>query len=187
MRPRAPPRIAAERGESLAAVAAAVAGAGSAGIRGGRLDRAPARRDCIPCGAEVREAFSGRLARRLVTDESVERVTRVCHLSLAVGPRCQPEQGGAHALLLARLRGAEQRRPVRRTGAVTRTPAVLVLVEQIERTAPCVDENAAERRLPERDERSFRGLSRRGRAGVGEGGQRGQGQRRGSNEQYDLA
>src|SRR4029450_8952523 len=68
-----------------------------------------------------------------------------------------------------RLRGAEQWRPVCRAGSVAGTFAVLVVLEQIERASACVDEDSAERRLPERDKRSLR-RRRRCRARVAEGG-----------------
>ena len=120
---------------------------GTTRVRSGRLDCAAARCDGVPGRAEVVQAFSVGLARLGVADERVERVTCVCHLPLAVGPPGHAEQGGAYAAPRPSLRGAEQRRPVGRAGGVAGTPAALVLLEQIERAAACVDENLAERRL----------------------------------------
>ena len=89
-----------------------------------------------------------------VAGERVERVACVRHLPLAVGPPGQAEQGGAYAASRPWLRGAEERRPVCRAGSVAGTDAALVLLEQVERAAACVDEHLAERRLS----RARRGL-----------------------------
>src|SRR5437763_4954744 len=111
----------------------------------------------VPLGAEVVEPFAGGLAGALVADEAVDRMPGVAHLALAVARSRQSKQRLVDAPARARDALARERRPVRGAARVAHADAAAVLLEQVERTAACIHEDRAERRLLQGDECAGRG------------------------------
>jgi hypothetical protein len=138
----------------------AVAGAVASAARRVRLDGAAGGCNHVPLGAEVGEPFALRLTGSLVAHEPIERMPCIRHLPASVLSLREAEHGFMYTRLSTGLSCANDRRPIRNTGGVARTPAVVVFLEQVERPSPSVDEYRAERCFPECDERAS-GCSRR--------------------------
>src|SRR5207244_13376203 len=111
--------------------------------------------DCEPPGTGVGQALAGRLAGALVADEAVERVACVSHMGASALLCGEPEQRLTYTVSCARRASAGERRPVLHAGRVTRAHSVAVLLEEVQRASACIDEDRAERRLSESDDRAL--------------------------------
>src|SRR4051812_8130233 len=116
------------------------------------VDLAPGGREHVPLGAEVLEALAGGVAGLLVAGVEVERVAVVGHLAFAAGggdrgelaPE-RPARGGGRA--------GGQRRPRAQAGARAVALGGRVGLEEVERAAVAVDEDLAQRGVPDGDGR----------------------------------
>src|SRR5207249_4220636 len=148
--PRARRRPRRRAGAGLAAVPVAAAAAGRAAGRRRLLDLRPLRRDGIPLSTEL---LALRVAGLPVERVRIQGVPGVGDLKAAVAALRGPEQRPGRARARARLAGAQVRRPGRGAGRVAGALPAAVAVEEVERPAARVDEDAAERRVGALDER----------------------------------
>src|SRR5438552_6441247 len=110
------------------------------------LDLRSCRCKDVPAGAEVVQVLPGRLSRLRVLHEPVEGVTGVGHLRRPVGAARGSEQRLLRCACGGRLASGEERRPVGRAGSGAGTVSAFVILEQVERPAAAVGEDAAELR-----------------------------------------
>jgi len=120
-------------------------------------DLPTARAHQRPDAAERVQPLAVDVAARGVADEVVERVARVGHLQLAIGPARRAElPGGDAAARLGRLR-REQRRPVLGARPVAGALPASVATEPVERLAVAVDQDGAGGAVPDGDLRGYGG------------------------------
>src|SRR3954452_93710 len=143
----------------------ATAAASRAGRLTGRLVARGGQRE--PAGAERRHALAVRVAGRVVAVEAIERVAVVGDLRLSVGALGGCDHRGARAAADRGLAARPQRRPCGGAGpgAGARRPGVLL--EQVERAAPRVDEDVAQAGVGDPDRRRLSARSLRGCRGRG--------------------
>src|SRR6266516_6143508 len=136
-------------GDGPSSLATARAGLAARSVIG--LDLPACRREHVPAGAECLRALSLGLARLPVLDEPVERMASVGDLFTAVCTLGHSEQRPLHTGTSQRLAVGEQRRSLLRAPSIAGAATVLVLLEQVERAAPAVDEDATEPRVRDAD------------------------------------
>src|SRR5215510_11573803 len=74
-------------------------------------------------------------------------MTVVCDLCRPVGALRSTKLRGGHAICHLRIARRRERRPEGCAGTIARARGGCVLLEQVERSAACVDEDATQRRV----------------------------------------